>query len=361
MSIMHKFTAFDPLLCRARARRATRLSLAALCALLLAPGAARAHEVVEEMNSAAGTLLAALSPEQRAKAVFEFKSGERLNWHFIPRERKGLPLKEMTPAQQHLAHGLLSIGLSHRGYLKAATIMSLEQVLKELEQGKGPVRDPELYYFSVFGEPSTKETWGWRVEGHHLSINFTIVEGTHVTVTPSFLGTNPAEVRAGPRAGLRVLAREEDLGWELARSLTPDQRAEGIIAATAPNDIVTGTNRNISALAPAGVSFSRLTDKQQALVKQLIDEYVRRYRPELADQDLERIRAGGPEKIHFAWAGGLEAGQGHYYRLQGPAFLLEFDNTQNNANHIHTVWRDFQNDFGEDLLRRHYEQTPHSK
>jgi hypothetical protein len=313
------------------------------------------------MLTAASNLLAALTPEQKAQATFEFKAEERLNWHFIPRDRKGLAWKEMTPGQRHLAQALLNSAMSHRGYLKVTTIMSLEEVLKDLEAGRGPLRDPERYYWSIFGHPGPKATWAWRVEGHHLSLNFCIVGGKEITVTPSFMGSNPGEVRSGPRQGLRVLGREEDLGRRLAKSLAADQRASAVIAATAPPDIVSGTNRQVQLLTPEGLPFSRMDAPQQELLKQLLTEYVRRYRPELAEEDLRRIQAAGVEKIHFAWAGGLEPGQGHYYRIQGPTFLMEYDNTQNNANHIHTVWRDFELDFGEDLLRRHYEQTPHGK
>src|SRR5690349_2488707 len=168
----------------------------------------QAHGVGDEMAEAAENFLASLSGEQRAKATFDLKSDERLNWHFIPRERKGLPIKEMTGEQRALANVLLSSGLSHRGYFKASTIMSLEQILRDMEQGKGPVRDPERYFFSIFGKPESHGTWGWRVEGHHLALNFTI-SGDEISVAPNFMGTNPGEVREGPRKGLRVLGVEE--------------------------------------------------------------------------------------------------------------------------------------------------------
>lgn len=322
-------------------------------------GAAIAHEVGEDMAAAANRLLQALTPEQRQKATFGLTAEERRNWHFVPRDRKGLPLKEMTPAQRHLAHGLLSTALSHRGYLKATTIMSLEQVLNEIEQGRGPVRDPELYFFSVFGTPEAHGTWAWRVEGHHLSLNFALADGEPISVTPSFMGSNPAEVREGPRKGLRVLGREQDLGLALVRSLTDAQRQAAIFSTNAPADIVTGTNRVTEMLRPLGLPASKMSDAQRGQLKELLGEYVRRYRPELADQDLKQIGAAGPEQLYFAWAGGLEPGQGSYYRVQGPTFVMEYDNTQNNANHIHTVWRDFKGEFGEDPLRRHYQETPH--
>jgi hypothetical protein len=316
-----------------------------------------AHSAAEEMVEAASHFLAALSPEQKAKCTFDLTADERQNWHFIPRPRKGLPFKELTPAQRNLAHGLLVTGLSQRGYLKATTIMSLEDVLKELEQGKnGPVRDPELYYISIFGSPGPQDLWGWRVEGHHLSLNFTVAHGNDVTVTPSFFGSNPGEVRSGPRQGLRVLGAEEDLGRQLVQSLDEEQRKAAIYTNTAPGEIITGADRKAHLLDPAGLSASKMSATQTNLLWSLIKEYVYRYRPELADQDMAKIQQAGVEKIWFAWAGSVDRGQPHYYRVQGPSFLMEYDNTQNNANHIHTVWRDLQKDFGEDLLRKHYDQ-----
>jgi len=312
-----------------------------------------------EMASAASAFIAALDETQRAKALIPFADAERQNWHFIPLIRRGLTWKDMTPAQRHLATCLLASGLSQRGYIKAKTIMSLEQILLDLEQGKGPVRDPDLYYWAVFGQPSADGTWGWRVEGHHFSANFTIVEGTHVSATPSFFGSNPAEVRQGPRQGLRVLAAEEDLGRELFRSLDAKQRTVAIIADEAFPDVITGDKRKVTPLTPEGLSVSKMSSEQRQILKRLIDEYVRRARPEVADADLAKIEKAGFKNIHFAWAGQDAPGKGTYYRVQGPTFLLEYDCTQNNANHIHAVWRDFSGDFGEDILARHYRETPH--
>src|SRR5881296_1100184 len=231
-----------------------------LLALLFLPAllcpSARAHPeggssvVAEDMAAAANHFLATLTAEQAAKASYPLEDKERFNWHFIPRERKGLPFKEMAPEQKHLAHALLSTALSHRGYLKASTIMSLEQVLRDLEQGKGPARDPELYFVTVFGKPDSKGTWGWRLEGHHLSLNFMLAEGKEISVTPSFLGSNPGEVREGPRKGLRVLAAEEDLARRLVSSLNDDQRKVAIYTNTAPREIITGNDRKARPLTP---------------------------------------------------------------------------------------------------------------
>ena len=279
----------------------------------------------------------------------------------IPKARKGLPLKEMSSAQKKLAHALLNSGLSQRGYAQAVTIMSLDQILAELEQGKGPVRDPDLYYFTIFGKPGVEEAWGWRVEGHHLSLNFVVHGDEVLAATPAFFGSNPGEVREGPRKGLRVLGQEETLGRQFVDSLNDDQKKTAIIATTAPQEIITKNDRKAQLLEPPGLPASQMTAGQKAALLNLIKDYAFRHRAEVAEGDLKKIEAAGLDEVHFAWAGSLGPGQGHYYRIQGPTFLLEYDNTQNNANHIHTVWRDFANDFGEDVLRRHYEEVPHAK
>jgi len=333
----------------------------ALLGLLLLALPLRAHEsaTVADLTAAATHLLAALGPEQRALAVFSWEDAQRLDWHYIPRTRRGLPLRDMTPAQRHLAGALLHTTMSQRGLLKVDTIMSLEDVLRDLEKGQGPVRDPELYFVSIFGEPGGTQPWGWRWEGHHLSLNFTVVDGEQVTTAPSFLGSNPGDVRSGPRKGLRVLGAEEDLGRALIRSLTDEQRRVAVFRTNAPADIFLSPDRKAGALEPLGLSAARMNPAQQKRLRALLAEYVHRFRPELAANDLKQIEAGWPTHVHFAWAGGIEPGMGHYYRVQGPSFILEYDNTQNDANHIHTVWRDFRNDFGADLLRQHYATTPH--
>ena len=313
-----------------------------------------AHSAGEEIAEATSRFLAALSSEQKAKCLFAVSDAERKDWHFVPQPRKGLPLKELTPSQRHLAHGLLASGLSHRGYLKATSIMSLEAVLKELEQGRGPVRDPELFYITVFGTPGASEVWGWRVEGHHLSLNFAIAREGGISVTPSFFGSNPAEVRAGPRKGLRILAAEEDLARKLVQMLDSDQQRVAIYSDKAPSDILTGADRKARLLEPIGLTADKMTSEQTDVLWELIKEYVYRHRSEIADLDLKKIQEAGLPKLSFAWAGPMDRGQPHYYRVQGPTFLLEYDNTQNQANHVHTVWRDLEGDFGEDLLRKHY-------
>jgi hypothetical protein len=323
-------------------------------------GAAQRFQSAAVMRAAAQNYLAALTPEQVAVTKFAFGDDERLNWHFIPKPRKGLPFKEMDAVQQRLAHAFLSAGLSQRGYMKAATVMSLEGVLKALEQGKGPARDAELYFVSVFGDPSESATWGWRVEGHHLSLNFTLAEGQLVASTPAFYGSNPAEVKQGPRRGLRTLAGEEDRARDLLAALDPGQRTTAIIAAEAPKDILTMASRKAEIGPPVGLAAGKMNKKQVDLLTALLDEYAGNMPPDVAAARMEQIRRAGIEKVHFAWAGGQERGKPHYYRVQGPTFLVEYDNTQNEANHIHAVWRSFDGDFGADLLGMHLREA-HSK
>ncbi|EDY19145.1 conserved hypothetical protein [Chthoniobacter flavus Ellin428] len=323
----------------------------ALCGLFAAP--LHAHDADAEMTAAAINFLSSLTPEQKARVTFDFPNDERKNWHYIPRERKGLPIKDMAPEQRLLAQALLASGLSSRGYEKAVSIMSLDAVLKELEKGKtGPVRDPDNYYFSIFGTPGGKDPWGWRFEGHHLSLNYTEVGDGDPAMTPSFFGSNPGEVKTGPRAGTRILAAEEDLGRALVKSLTDEQRKVAVLQVAAPKDILNDPKR-IDPTNPEGISQSQLTPEQTATLVKLIKEYIFRCRPDVAADDWAKIEKAGLDKLHFAWAGGLERGQPHYYRVQGGHFVLEYDNTQNDANHVHSVWRDFDHDFGLDLLKEH--------
>lgn len=310
------------------------------------------------MADGATRFLAALTPEQAAVAKMAFDDANRLDWHYIPRARKGIPLKDLNESQRKLAHDFLKTGLSAKGYQKTETIISLELVLRELE--KNPTRrDPELYYFSIFGTPSAKDAWGWRVEGHHVSLNFTVAAGRMVATTPSFLGANPAEVREGPRKGLRALQAEEDMGRQLLDALDESQRARAVYDAKAPGDIITTFTNKADPLAAAGIPATALTRSQAALLQALVHEYASTMPADLAAERLEKVKRAGWDKLYFAWAGGGQRGQPHYYRVQGPTFLIEYDNTQNNANHIHSVWRDFQGDFGRDLLREHYAKHAH--
>ncbi len=316
--------------------------------------------VVADMKSTADIFLNALTQEERATATFDFKDEQRIDWHFIPKDRKGLALNQISGEKKTLAYALLSSGLSTRGFIQSTTIMTLEKILQDLE---GPdrrfPRDPELYHVSIFGTPSTTGTWGWSFEGHHLSVNFTIVKGESISATPHFMGTNPALVKDGPRKGIQVLGDEENMARALLKSLKPNQRKKAIIGDKAPADIFTAADKKVSPLENKGIASTDLNWSQKESLLEIIETYLFHVRPQVAEIELEKIEDAGIENIKFAWMGGTEVGDPHYYRIQGPTFLLEYDNIQNGANHVHAVWRDFTNDFGRDLLKHHYQNFPH--
>lgn len=318
------------------------------------------HPPGQDMAEAAQAFLNTLTPDLRAEATFAFDDEERYNWHFTPRERKGPTIGMMTTEQRMAVHALLQTALSSQGYLKATSIMYLEEILKVLENGS-PRRDFERYHVSIFGTPGPEAPWGWRVEGHHLSLNFSSVTDSLVATTPSFMGSNPALVPSGPKAGLRVLAAEEDLARTLLSTLTDEQRATAILPGEAPDEIVTGVARTAELETMAGLPLAAMDAAQQDLLMRLVEEYIHNMRDDLAAAQMQKIRDAGVEHLHFVWMGDTERGIGHphYYRIHGPTLLIEYDNTQNNANHIHTVVRDLTGDWGEDLLRKHYEESPH--
>jgi Protein of unknown function (DUF3500) len=325
-----------------------------VCAAGLLTAAYERTQAASLLVDAAQAYLAALKPAQRAQTVIPFNSEERQNFHYTPVPRKGLALREMNAEQKHLAEALLSAGLSVQGIIKAHTVMSLEQVLRDLESDKGPERDPDKYYVSIFGEPSQHGTWGFRFEGHHVSLNYTIVDG-NIASSPSFFGANPAEVKNGPRAGLRALMREEDIALELVQSLTEEQRLIAVVDKIAPKEIITAESRKAALNGqPNGLPFSKMTPKQKELLAQLVAEYAYNFPAPIADMRMDQFRRMQPN-LYFAWAGGMKHGDPNYYRIQTPAFLIEFDKTQDNGNHIHSVWRDFTNDWGGDLLAAHYQ------
>ena len=343
-----------------------RLAVAITIAVTFLGGALFASQKsAAAMAKAASQFLDGLSADQRAKAALPFDGEERLRWHFIPNEmfpRKGLMIKDMNETQRRLAHDLLRTGLSARGYNKVTSIIELEEILKVIETGGKMARNKEEYLFSVFGTPGAKGAWGWRVEGHHISLRFTIADGAvsrNLSSTPMFLGANPAEVRDGDKKGLRVLAEEEDAARALVMALSPDQQKQAIINAVAPTDILTANKNDITPLPDQGVTFASLQPSQQALLTRLIEAYTSTMEADIAAERLARIKGAGLDKIRFAWAGETEKGKKHYYSIQGPTFLVEYDNTQNNGNHIHSVWRDFNGDFGRDLLREHLKQVAH--
>lgn len=311
-----------------------------------------------DMSVATRNLLAALSPELKAKAMMPFESDQRMDWYFVPKVRKGVTFKQLEPQKRELVHALLRKGLGTGGYRKVTTIISLEDVLQEIEKGSGPVRDKELYYVTVFGEPGAKaKPWGWSFEGHHLSLNFTMSPDGRISNTPLFLGSNPGEVLHGPRKGVSPLRAEEALGRELFKSLEGDAQKEALVSAQAPQDILTSNARRANPLTPAGLAASKLTGRQAEIFMRLLSEYTGNMPTAIGAKRMRELKAVGFNQIHFAWAGSAERFQPHYYRIQGPSFLVEYDNIQNNANHIHTVWRDFTGDFGEDLLAKHHRES----
>jgi len=345
---------------------ALRLAVAVTLVTVLTGGAMMASQKsAATMAKAAATFVDSLSPEQKAKATFPFEGEERLRWHFIPNEmfpRKGLMIKDMTETQRRLAHDLLRSGLSARGYMKVTSIIELEDILKAIETGGKMARNKEEYLFSIFGTPAAKGSWGWRVEGHHISIRYAIVDGAmtaKVSSSPMFLGSNPAEVRDGDKKGLRVLAGEEDAGRALIMALPAELQNQAIINAVAPTDILTANKNDITPLADQGVTFAALPARQQTLLTQLIEVYASNMETDVAAERMARIKAAGMDQVRFAWSGETEKGKKHYYMVQGPTFLIEYDNTQNNGNHIHSVWRDFNGDFGRDILREHLKEFVH--
>ena len=383
-------------------------------ALSVLPGIAR-QRAAAGMARAANEFVSSLTADQRAKAVHPIASPEWTRWNFIPASmfpRNGISFKEMNQAQRQRAHDLMKAGLSQTGYATAASVMQLENVLREIEgpsatagapsapaapaaapaatgeqpagtgagargeggqrgggrgagrggDGGGPVvRDPELYYLTVFGDPSAKGAWGWRLEGHHVSLRFAIDNGRMlVSSTPQFLGSNPAEVPYGygPYTGLRVLAAQEDAARALLHAL--DAKAQAIaIVAPKPRGFASGTTVKFDPQTPIGLAASQMSSKHRDMLIKLIDSYASIMPPDIAAERMARIKAAGVDKIMFAWSGALEKGQQYQYQVQGPTFLIEHNNTQNNGNHIHAVWRDFNGDFGRDVLAEHMAALPH--
>ena len=324
-------------------------------------GAIEKRRAVAAMAEAADSFLGSLSATQRAEATFAFDSDERERHHFIPPEtfeRNGTLYKDMNFEQKVLALDLLRSGLSLRGYEMAQKIMEVEGILGVLVEGEGRnfARDQEEYFVSVFGTPSTTGTWGWRWEGHHLSLHYTVVEGEATVSTPTFLGANPAYVPTGPRKGLRAMAEQEDTARELLASLDGDQRRVVIFDDVAPGNILTGADAIVEPFDPIGIRGADLSSSQRDGLMAIIESYIAVMAYEIAELRRAEIRADGLDDVTFAWAGGTERGEVAYYRVQGPSFLIEYDNTQEDPNHIHAAFRDFDGDLGRDVLREHLEQ-----
>jgi hypothetical protein len=308
------------------------------------------------MAEAAQKWVNSLSAEQKAKALFDFDNEERTNWNFVPLQdkekrptRKGLPLGEMLPAQQRLALSLVKASTSGYGFQEAVQIMSLETILRELEKKGSMVRDPGWYFFTVFGKPGKTGRWGWRVEGHHLSLHFTVDHGELVATTPTFFGANPATVKGGARNGERTIPEAEDVAKELFQALDKEQQKLAYRDKSFPEPEQKSVKPNVG--EPVGIPAVKMTGEQQKLLRRLLEAYTKRMLPEVGAAQMKQVEHAGFEKVHFAYIGGLEPGQPHTYRVQGPTFVIEFLNEQNDsagnrANHIHSAWRRLDGDFG---------------
>jgi hypothetical protein len=335
------------------------------CALLAVAAPAAAADTAraaQAMRAAARALAEATPAPQQAQLFHPFSLEARTDWHYTPRTRAGIPFKAMAPAQREAAQQLLAAALSGPGLLQVRAIIALEIALRELETF-GLARDPENYAFALFGQPSD-DAWGWRIEGHHLSLHFTLARGQVVATLPQFLGANPAEVprdiAGGPRRGQRVLGDHEDRAFAVLASLNAGQKARAIFSERPFGDIVTRNADALNPLAPVGIAFAELDAAQQALLLRLVEGLAGVAEASLAQERLERVRAGGLENLRFGWAGATRKGEPHYWRIQGPRFLIEWDNS--GGNHIHTVWRDAEADWGRDALKEHYQRsrgTPH--
>jgi uncharacterized protein DUF3500 len=317
-----------------------------------------------DIEAAVHAWLDGLDDAQRTHATFPFDTGDRFVWAYTPGTREGLALRDMGPEQRDAAQAIVRASLSNRAAGEVASVIALEAVLGEVERAAGrggwQRRDPELYWFAVFGEPDPRTPWSWRVGGHHVAVHVTLADGEVIGTTPSFLGANPAVVPSGPQQGFRALAGEEAFARSLLSNMTPAERRAAVVSDRAPADILTeNAQRADPTDVPHGVRHADLQRLQQAELERLIRHYVDRARPDVADWQWERIVADGLGEVTFAWAGAEEPGRGHYYAVRGPRFLIEYDNTQNGANHIHAVWRDLDNDWGEDLLRAHLAGAHH--
>jgi len=311
----------------------------------------RSIDEAADMREAAGALLDSLDEDRRRTATFDMDDeGARSDWAFTPRSRPGAAMGDLNEAQRELVHELIAAGTAAAGHSRVVRIIGLELVLARIEHDD-VMRDPMTYAVSLFGDPRDV-AWGWRFEGHHVSLNVTVA-ANGVVATPSFLGANPASHRDGAGRLVRPLGREEDLGRALVHSLDPASLTRAIVSEEAPPEIVTSNRPFVEAAPPAGVPVADVGPEARELVGRLLETWAVRLPDAVARAELDRLDGPDGRELHFAWAGGLEPGTGQYYRLSGPRLLLEYDNTQDRANHIHTVWRDPEGDFGRDLLREH--------
>jgi len=304
----------------------------------------------------ADSFLSSLDDDQKSKAMLPYDSEQRVEWHFIPKKiRKGLAMRDMNTAQRTSALRLIRAALSEAGYDKASKVMLLEAVVRELEgEKRNWERDPQKYFVTFFGQPSDSDPWGLSIEGHHLSLNFSYRDGKVVDSTPQFFGANPGEIKtdvSGPFAkGTRVLRAEEQVGFRLINALSDENRKTAIFDKKAPKELRFTGEAQVDVGEPEGVALSELSEENQKLLKRLVRVYTDVAPDALAKQRRDMIAKDGWDDVHFAWAGARKAGIGHYYRVRGKRFLIEFVNSQadaegNPANHIHCFWRDVTGDF----------------
>jgi len=328
-----------------------------ICLLFMQSATTTAQDPV----SAANKLINSFDKEQKGWALFPFDIDERFNFHFFPKDRKGIPLDKLTSAQRDLAFDLLKSCMSDQGVKKTKEVIQLEKVLRDVEgrSANDSYRDPGKYYITIFGIPGNNTIWGWRLEGHHLSLNFSARDNKLVAGTPGFFGANPAIVQSGPDKGMQILKEETDMGYTLLASFSQEQLKKVIFNEDAPGDIITFVDRKASIERRAGISYEQMNDQQKQLLLQLIRVYINRYTKSFADNMLKEIQTAGLDQLWFGWAGDTTQGIGHphYYRIHGPTIIIEYDNTQGRGNHIHSVVRDLKNDFGGDVLLQHYRES----
>jgi hypothetical protein len=308
-------------------------------------------------GTSATAFINSLTAEQKEQGVLALEDSRRLDWHFFPSsmfDREGVSLAELNGGQKELLYAHLRNSLSASGYERVHKIMGLEAVLREM--GQDPeFRDPEKYFVAFYGHPEKDNIWAWSFEGHHISLNFTVA-GDKVAFTPKFWGANPAEVRLGSRKGERVLGREEDYGFSLLNSFGEKHKNKAIFSDQTFGDIVTMVLDKVDPSVPQGLSMQEMSEDQQKLLRKIIDQYLVDMPEAIAKWRKGKLEKESAADIYFGWAGSVVKGKPHYYRIQGKTFMIEFDNSQNEANHIHTVWRDFDGDFGRDLIKEHYQK-----
>lgn len=323
---------------------------ALLLSILIVSGRLYGQNISKEATTFLGQV-----KDVKVQYQYPMNHAERFNFNFVPLERKGPTFYDFSPSQKEAAMALLKASLSAQGYLKATSIIDLENVLRIVESRPkdDKYRDPMNYHFLVFGTPGS-EAWAWKFEGHHISLNFSLVNNELVASTPSFMGSNPGVVPVGDQKGKQVLQLETELGFKLVNALDEKQLATARFSEVALPEIVTGNNKKARSLDPKGISYTALNDKQKQMMLDLLTMYVKNYEFGFSEKLMAKIKKAGIDNLSFAWAGSMTPGAGHYYRIQGPMLLIEYDNTQTNANHVHAVVRDLTNDFAEDILKEHY-------